>query len=89
MAITDYFESFSPSVTGPATGGIDISPDDNIDLSAVPRAIMVTGEGDVDVVFKDGSQMVLPGLLPGVIYPVRISRVLTGGTTATGIKGLL
>ena len=31
----------------------------------------------------------LPALSPGVLYPIRIARVLATGTTATGIKGLV
>jgi hypothetical protein len=88
MAIADQFESFASHPTGPAIGGADVVPDDGTDLPTLPRALMVSGSGDVAVVFRDGSQMTLPGLVPGVIYPVRVMRVLATGTSATGIKGL-
>ncbi|MEM8654400.1 MAG: hypothetical protein AAGF36_06615 [Pseudomonadota bacterium] len=38
---------------------------------------------------KDGDTLTLPGLTPGVIYPIRAVRVAATGTTATGIKGLV
>ncbi len=89
MPITDSFSSFDTGLTGPICGGFDITPDDANDLSSMTRALMVTGSGDLGVVLKDGDTLVLPGLTPGVIYPLRIVRVLATGTTATGIKGLV
>jgi len=88
MPITDHFESYNTGLTGPLVGGFDVLPDDGTDLPTLPRALMVTGGGDVAVVLKDGTSLTLPGLAEGVIYPLRTVRVLTTGTTATGIKGL-
>lgn len=89
MPITDRYDSFAVNLTGPAIGGFDVTPDDGTDLPALPRAVMVATAGDLSVQFRDGSALVLPGLVPGVIYPLRPSRVLATGTTASGIKGLL
>ena len=89
MPIPDSFSSFDTGLTGPICGGFDITPDDANDLASITRALMVTGSGDLGVVLKDGDTLVLPGLTPGVIYPLRIVRVLATGTTATGIKGLV
>jgi hypothetical protein len=88
MPITDQFESYNPGLTGPITGGFDIAPDDASDLTTLPRALMVTGGGDIAVVLKDGTSLTLPGLAVGVIYPLRVRRISATGTTATGIKGL-
>lgn len=88
MTITDQFDSFAPGLTGPVTGGFDVTPNDGVDLGTLPRALMVTAGGDVAVVLQDGSSLTLPGLAVGVIYPVRPARILATGTTATGIKGL-
>lgn len=88
MAITDQFETFSSGLTGPVTGGFDVTPDDGADLPSLPRALMVTGGGDVAMVLKDGSSLTLPSLSAGVIYPVRPMRIMATGTTATGLKGL-
>nr|WP_231886333.1 hypothetical protein [Sulfitobacter sp. HI0054] len=50
--------------------------------------MMVASVGDLAVVLKSGDAVTLPALSPGVIYPLRIARVLATGTTATGINGL-
>jgi hypothetical protein len=50
---------------------------------------MITGAGDVAVTLKNGDAITLPGLTPGVIYPIRAARIAATGTTATGIKGLI
>lgn len=89
MPITDSFSSFETGLTGPICGGFDITPDDASDLLTMTRAIMVSGAGDLSVILKDGDTLVVPGLTPGVIYPLRVVRVLSTGTTATGLKGLL
>lgn len=88
MPITDHFDSFSPDLSGPVTGGFDIVADDTTDLAILPRALMVGMPGDLAVMFGDGTAVTLPSLSPGVIYPVRVARVLATGTTATGIRGL-
>lgn len=90
MPILDHFSSFQPGLSAPATGGFSISPDDDTDLGILPRAIMVATGGDLAVVLMDGSLVVLPGLAAGIVYPVRVRRVLgsAGGTTASGIIGL-
>lgn len=88
MPITDHFDTMTPGLSSPAIGGFDITPYDGADLATLPRAIMVTGAGDIAAVFKDGTALNLTGLSAGVIYPLRLARVLATGTTATGIKGL-
>ena len=83
MPIKDRFDDYSPGLTGPISGGFDVTPDDGTDLSELPQALMVAGTGDIAVMFPDGSSITLPGLQAGVIYAVRPQRILT-----TGIRGL-
>lgn len=89
MPIFDPFSQYQPGLSSPIQGGFDIVPDDATDLSAVTRAVMVSAAGDVAVILKNGDRLTLPGLLPGVIYPLRALRVEATGTTATGLKGLV
>lgn len=89
MPISDSFASFDSGLSAPICGGFDIAPDDGADLPALTRAVMVTGAGDVTVVLKDGDTLSLSGLTSGVIYPFRVVRVMSTGTTATGLKGLV
>ena len=50
---------------------------------------MVASAADLAVVLKSGDAVTLPALSAGVFYPIRITRVLATGTTATGVKGLI
>ena len=58
------------------------------DLPTPARVIMVATDGNVAVNFVDGSTGVLPALKAGIMYTVAIERVLTTGTTATGVIAL-
>lgn len=89
MPILDSFQDHHDGLTGPICGGFDIAPDDGADLAQMTRGVMVATAGDMAVILKNGDAITLPGLTPGVIYPIRIARVLATGTTATGIKGLI
>ena len=89
MPIPDKFSDFTSGLSSPICGGFDITPDDATDLQGMTRAIVLGAAGDVAVVLKNGDTLTLPALTAGVIYPVRVSRVLATGTTATGLKGLV
>ncbi|MEL6957811.1 MAG: hypothetical protein AAGL89_02525, partial [Pseudomonadota bacterium] len=89
MPILDHFSDFDTTPNSPIAGGFDVTPSDSTDLPQVTRGIMVSAAGDVFVTLKSGDQLILPGLTPGVIYPVRVARVWAAGTSATGIKGLV
>ncbi|WP_415919311.1 spike base protein, RCAP_Rcc01079 family [Tateyamaria sp. SN6-1] len=89
MPISDQFQQYQPGLSSPVQGGFDVTPADGADLAQVTRAVMVSGAGDVAVTLKNGDALTLPGLTPGVIYPLREARVWATGTTATGVKGLV
>ncbi|TDL79868.1 hypothetical protein E2L08_08250 [Palleronia sediminis] len=89
MTLRDDFADHAQTLSAPLTGGFPIVPDDGADLSRVPRAIMVGDPGDVAVTFRDGSRAVLPGLIAGVVYPLRLRRVEFSGTSAGRIVGLV
>ena len=89
MPIADKFSEYTSGLSSPIFGGFDITPDDATDLVSLTRAIILEGAGDVAVILKNGDAITLPALAAGVIYPVRVARVLSTGTTATGLKGLI
>ena len=89
MPISDKFSEYTSGLSSPICGGFDITPDDATDLVSLTRAIILEGAGDVAVILKNGDAIALPVLAAGVIYPVRVARVLATGTTATGLKGLI
>jgi len=89
MPIPDKFSEYTSGLSSPICGGFEITPNDATDLVSLTRAIILERGGDVAVVLKNGDTVTLPSLAAGVIYPVRVSRVLATGTTATGLKGLI
>jgi hypothetical protein len=67
-----------------------ITPDDSSELAHVVRAIYVGGGGDVAIVCEDNASPVTFVAVPaGQILPVRVRKVLSTGTTATDIVGLV
>lgn len=88
--MADRFRSFTRGFTSPLTEAFSIAPDDAADLAEPTRALMVATAGDVAVRMLDGSSPVtVPALQLGVLYPLRVSRVLSTGTTASGLLGLV
>jgi len=73
--------------TRPLRSGFTITPSDTADLEQVTRQIRVTGAaGDIAVVWVDGATSTEP-VSVGDVLDWRIKRVLSTGTTATGIRG--
>jgi len=63
-----------------------VTPADGTDLTGgTSRAVMVTEDGNVAVVYANGVEDTL-FLLAGVVHPISVTRVKSTGTTATGIK---
>ncbi len=83
--MADQFENIRPALESPAEGILAVTPDDNTDLSEVSRALYIGGTGDVAVQMKDGSTGTFVGVPGGIMLPLRASRVLATGTTATNI----
>ena len=86
MAI-DLFKSFSTSLSAPATRLIAITPSDTEDLSHVTRAVCVAESGVLRVQTLGGDVADFY-VAAGVPFPIRVTRVMATGTTATDIRGL-
>jgi hypothetical protein len=79
-------ENVPRSRIDPADRHFTITPDDDADLSIVPRAIRVGGAGNV--VIRDGAGTdVTYAVTAGEVLTFRPVRVLDTGTTATGLVG--
>jgi hypothetical protein len=85
--MSDPFKNRSPSLNGPATDLIPVTPSDSVDLPIVAVALYVEGKGAVRFVSQAGETRTVV-LLDGAILPVGVRRVMATGTTATGIHGL-
>lgn len=91
MTAKNEFGTYSRTVSGPASDAIPVTPSDSVDLGKVCKALWLplsaTG-GIVRVITEASNTRDLP-LYPGDLLPIRVSRVLATGTTATGIWALV
>jgi len=85
--MSDPFDGYAAGLESPATGAFEIAPDDNADLPFVTRALNVQTTGAVRVSTLNGDTVTL-FIAAGGVLPIRVSRVLATGTTATNIVGL-
>jgi len=88
MAAVDNFVSEGHNRQKPADHAFDITADDINDLDYVTRGIYVGGSGDLKVDMVGGETVTFLTIAAGVIHPLRVRRVYSTGTTATGIIGL-
>lgn len=88
--MSDHFKDHTAGLSSPAHSGSHISPNDSDKLSVYSRALFVGGAGSlaVELVGQPGSVITMSQVQPGVIYPLRVSKVLATGTTATNIISL-
>lgn len=86
--MADLFSDNIPSLTSPAIDGTMVAPSDTTPLSHVTRAIYVGGGGDVQAELVSGSQISFAAVPGGVMLPMRVTKILATGTTASGIVAL-
>jgi hypothetical protein len=85
--INDPYSTLSSALTSPAIDAFDVTPNDSTDLTTMPRALWVGVLGDVRLITRGGTTVTLKGVQG--LLPVRASRVLATGTTASDIVGLV
>jgi len=85
--MADQFDTFAPSLEGPAAGGYSIVPTDAVTLAATTRAIYVGVGGILRVEMKWGGEITFQNVPDGALLPIRAVRVLAA-TTASSIVGL-
>jgi hypothetical protein len=84
----DVFSNLTEGITSPADNLVAITPSDSTDLGNTSRAIYVGGAGNIVVTPAAGGSNVTLTVVAGAILPIRVSRVLSTGTTATGLVNL-
>ena len=82
------FENRSPSLDGPATDILPVTPDDAIDLPAVAIALYVETGGNLSFVSAQGQTRTLR-IDDFTFLPVGARRVRSTGTTAQGLHALV
>jgi hypothetical protein len=71
----------------PATDFFPITPHDTNDLPVTTRALIVSVGGTLKVNDEKGTTRALT--VPAGVIPIRVSRVFSTDTAATGITGLV
>jgi len=72
----------------PGTHGFTITPDDNIELTDLARALYVGEAGNLAVTLFDGTVLTFVGVPAGTFLPIRVRKVRSTNTTASSILGL-
>lgn len=80
------------SSDGPATSAVVITPSDTtvFEAESMPKALYIGVSGNlVAVLLDDETSTTFSNMIAGNVYPIRVKQVLSTGTTAAGIVGLL
>ena len=86
--MTDTFQRHSRGLTSPPEQAMAVVPADGTDLACVTRAVYVGGAGDLRVRMQGGAEVTLAAVPAGALLPLRVTRVLAAGTSATSIVAL-
>ncbi len=84
----DPFKNRTPSLSGPATDIIPVTPSDSTNLPAVCVALYIEAGGDLVIVTQAGAMRTV-AVADQSMLPVGVRRVQATGTTATGIHGFV
>ena len=79
------YPNFASAIESPATRHHVVTPSDSNDLPFLPRALYVTGDGDLALQMPGETGAVVYPVTAGAILPMRPTRVLATDTTATCI----
>lgn len=85
----DRYSNSQPGFESPASHGFAITPSDASELVEVTRALYVGQTGALVVTLLSGADITLLGVAAGTILPLRLRKVLSTGTTAGALVGLL
>lgn len=86
--MNDRFATAQPSLSGPASSGFPVTPNDGADLAETTRALYIGTGGTLAVRMLSGATLTFTGVAAGSLLPVRVVRVLATGTTAGAIVAL-
>lgn len=84
--MTDLYRTSTPSLISPLIGGFAVTPNNDTDLPSVTREVFAAGGGTINAVWQDGTTFAAT-IGTGERAPWRLTRILSTGTTATGIEG--
>ena len=82
------FSNQTAIVSDPSSLYVAITPSDTTDLANVANSIYIGGSGDLTVLRMDGVSVVFKAVPQGGMLPIRVSRVMATGTSATFLVAL-
>jgi hypothetical protein len=85
MAADDAFYVVPRTRESPLSRGVDVTPSDTAELEFLPRAVLVTVAGNLEVIWPTGTTQVVP-VSANLLYPWSVKAIKAANTTATGIK---
>jgi hypothetical protein len=89
MPATDNFRHAPGSASSSVQNAVAVTPHESNDLASVSRALYIGGAGNLTVTMAGGGSNVTFTAVPaGSFLPIRVSKVLATGTTATSIVAL-
>lgn len=80
------FANTESGIESGAIGALAVTPSDGTDLARRIRGVTINGGGVISYIAWDGATNTT-GVLPQGSYPMFARRILSTGTTATGITG--
>lgn len=77
--MSDHFKDHTAGLSSPAHSARHVTPSDSATLPDYSRALFVGGAGSlsVELVGNPGAAITLAQVQPGVIYPLRVRKVLS------------
>ena len=87
--MTDRFQTSSPSLSGPASHAFAVSPSDSSLLSETTRGLYVGTSGDIACLTLSGASITFSAVQAGTLLPMRLTKVMATGTTASNIIALV
>lgn len=85
--MADNFASLASGLSSPHTLAAAVTPSDSTVLTTT-RAIYVGGTGALAVTMAGGGNATFSAVPVGTLLPIRVTKVLSTGTTATLILAL-
>lgn len=87
--MTDRFQTSSPSLAGPASHGFAVTPSDSTLLSETTRGLYVGTTGNIAGLMLSGASVTFTSVPAGAVLPVRLTKIMATGTTASNIVALV
>jgi hypothetical protein len=87
--MADRFQNSSPSLSGPASHGFAVTPSDSALLAETTRGIYVGTGGTIAALMLSGAGVTFAAVPGGTTLPVRLTKIMATGTTASDIVALV